>query len=79
MDQNFNTSSQMESPMEIFLNFMPCSIKTRLIKWYEKKTGNTSSTFSIKDLLLFWDEELNKEFRGSTILSDARKREIIER
>lgn len=74
-----SNTSQMESPMEIFLNFISSNIKTRLIKWYEKKSGNTSSTFSLKDWLLFWDEELNKEFKESRIISDAHKREIIER
>jgi len=79
MVHNSNTSPDMASPMEIFLNFIPSNIKTGLIKWYEKQPERTTSTFSIKDWLLFWDEELIKEFKDSIILSDARKREIIER
>lgn len=69
----------MGSTMQRFYRFLPDHIKARLKEWYEKNTGKKLTTPSANDWLNFWDEELNKEFRNSNILSEPRKREIIER
>ena len=75
-------SSESASPelgMQMFYEFLPMHIRIGLREWYKKDTGKNIATLSEEDWVHFWDAELYKEFGDSNILSESRKREIIER